>query len=136
MELHRSGQTDVVVHGMVSRWVYDDDDADLDDPQSVDRQAGLRACAGGRPTAGDRPLLHPLSQGACRKTRAVVMMAGPSAPLAKMHRVFEDKALSLRTYVRFSSDKCDGWQCYGELMLRGVFVIFSGPQLDFSIMED
>jgi len=68
MELHRSGQTDVVVHGMVSRWVYDDDDADLDDPQSVDRQAGLRACAGGRPTAGDRPLLHPLSQGACRKT--------------------------------------------------------------------
>jgi len=68
MELHRSGQTDVVVHGMVSRWVYDDDDADLDDPQSVDRQAGLRACAGGRPTAGDRPLLRPLSQGACRKT--------------------------------------------------------------------
>jgi hypothetical protein len=37
------------------------------------------------------------------------MMAGPSAPLAKMHRVFEEgKALSLRTYVRFSSDKCDG----------------------------
>src|SRR6516165_6800902 len=53
-------------------------------PLSFDGQPGRRLCAGGRPTAGYRLLLCPISQGACRKSRAVVvLMAGPSVPLRK-----------------------------------------------------
>ena len=51
-------------------WVHGDGDRDLDIPLSVDEQRGRRPCAGGRPTAGGRLLLRPISQGACRKSRA------------------------------------------------------------------
>src|SRR5215470_13509887 len=53
---------------------------DLDNPLSIDRQHCRRPCAGGRPTAGGRLLLRPISQMACRKSPAgAVMMAGPCA---------------------------------------------------------
>src|SRR5215471_7760587 len=43
---------------------------DLGNPLSVDGQRGRHPYAGGRPTAGGRLLLRPISQGACRKSRA------------------------------------------------------------------
>ena len=40
--------------------------ADLANPLSLDGQRDRRLCAGGRPTAGGRLLLLPISQGSCR----------------------------------------------------------------------